>query len=211
MKIKYIIGIIVIVLILFIFLGAKFVFPEEIDYLIRQNTNWKGIVGLGCKTLNWDKSFCVDSMPDFPEKIGDFTLTRYSKVNWEEECKELGENTICTKSNSLEYYNSDNTRLIIVAPVFTSKGASYFAEYESQFKGGEISSNIFELKSKTLLTYKNKMFWRAKNIDMITIGQYAYEKKVDGSLKNIQIPSSFPLLTNEVSKFFLEKYPPIKK
>lgn len=208
---KYIIGIIVIVLIFIIFLGVKFFFPDEIDYLIRQNTDLKGIVGLGCKTLNWDKSFCVDSMPDFPEKIGEFTLTRYSRVNWEEECKEFDENTICTKSNNLEYYNSDNTRLIIVAPVFISKGASHFAEYESQFKGGEIFPNIFELKSKTLLTYKNKMFWRSKNIDMITVGQYAYEIKPDGSPKNIQIPSNFSLLENEVSKFFIEKYPPIKK
>lgn len=174
-----------------------------------QNPELKRMVGFGC-VLNWNKSFCVDNMPNFPEKIGDFSLTSYNKVNWQEECKEVGENTICTRSNNLEYYNKDSTRLIIVAPVFISRGASHFNEYESMFKGGEISSNIFELKSKTLSAYKNKMFWRAKSIDVITIGQYAYEIKPDGSPKNIQIPSEFSLLENDVSKFFIEKYPPVK-
>jgi len=200
---KKIIVVAIVALILIIVAGVSFA-------MFWQNPKLRSAVKIGCEKLNWNKSFCVDAMPDFPEKIGDFYLTGYNKVNWQEECKNVNEKDICTKSINLEYRNQEKTKLIIVAPVFISKGEGYFGEYESQFKGGEISTNIFELKSKTLLSYKNKMFWRAKNIDMITVGQYAYEIKPDGSPKNIQIPGSFSLLENEVSKFFIEKYPPVK-
>lgn len=199
------------VFIIFIILLAIVIFASVAFAMFWQNPKLRSDIKIGCKNLNWNKSFCVDAMPDFPEKIGDFSLTQYNKVNWEEECKKINENDICTRSISLKYRTPDETKLIIVAPVFISKGANYFREYESQFKGKEISPNIFELKSKTVLSYKNKMFWRTRDIDMITIGQYAYKKKADGSLKNIQIPQNFSLMDNEVSKFFRGEYPPVSK
>ena len=160
----------------------------------------KKLIGLGCKTMNWDDSFCVDKLPDFPENIGEFSLYRYSKKNWESECKNLNNETICSKSIRAVYYNKDTREAIHFMPIYLTEGTkSSFADYitENLIKE-EVEENVFRLVQHW------ELFWSTNTeFDYIMTQTYLYED--DGSSKR-----QTAITNQEVIRYFLNKYPPVE-
>jgi len=164
----------------------------------------KKLIGLGCKTMNWDDSFCIDKLPDFPENIGEFSLYQYSKKNWESECNDLNSETICSKSIRAVYYNEDTQEAIHFMPVYLIEGTNSFViDYitENLIKE-EVEENVFRLVERW------ELFWSTNTeFDYIMTQTYLYELRDDGSTTSkVQTAKT----NQEVIRYFLNKYPPVE-
>ena len=163
-----------------------------------------------CKQMNWNKEFCVDSFPDFPESIEGYTRQGYSKVNWELDCDDENGVEVCIKSNRVEYSNSDGTLQIHVLPTIVEKNKKVFIEGLLERLSGEVRDNVYSFKGTGKLISSKGLFWRTKkDFNFIMTKEYAYSIKDDGTLKN-ELVTDKPNLDNTVIKYFLEKYPSIK-
>lgn len=163
------------------------------------------LIGLGCKTMNWNKSFCIDRLPDFPEAIGEFSLHQYSKKNWESECNDFNEESFCSKSIRVEYRNEDTHEEIHFMPVYLTKGKkSTVVDYMiNNLIAEEVEKNVFRLVEPW------ELFWSTDTeFDYIMTQTYLYELKDDGSTNNkVQTAEA----DQEVIQYFLNKYPPAAK
>ena len=167
------------------------------------NPDLRKLIGLGCKTMNWDDSFCVDKLPDFPENIGAFSLYEYNKRNWGSECKNLNSETICSKSIRAIYYNEDTQETIHFMPTYLTEGTkSFVIDYITEdLIEEEVEENVFRLVEHW------ELFWSTNTeFDYIMTQTYLYELRDDGSVNS---RSQIAKANQEVIQYFLNKYPPV--
>lgn len=155
-----------------------------------------------CDTLNWDDSFCIDDLPDFPESIGNFSLYQYNKKNWEAECGELEGGEICSKSMRAVYYNNDTKEAIHFIPAYLTKGEAYYKNYIIEnLVVAEVETNVFRLVERW------ELFWSTNTeFDYIMTQTYLYEQRDDGSTTSGTQTAD---VNHEVIQYFLNKYPAI--
>lgn len=169
------------------------------------NPNLKKLIGLGCKIMNWNDSFCVDKLPNFPEKIGEFSLYEYNKKNWKSECNELNGETFCSKSIRVVYYNGSTQEAIHLMPTYLTEGKKFsIINYiHENMIDEEIGENVFRLIERW------ELFWSTNTkFDYIMIQTYLYESRDDGSrISKVQTAE----IDQEVIQYFLNEYPPVKK
>lgn len=188
--------IIVVILVVSVFL---------VIYFIPNTSSFKKFIGLGCKTMNWNDSFCVDKLPDFPEKIGEFVLYEYNKKNWESECNNLNNETFCSKLIRVVYYNENTQKAIHFMPTYLTEGkkSSIIDYIHENLVDEEVGENVFRLLEPW------ELFWSTSaEFDYIMTQTYLYEPRDDDSrISKVQTAE----IDQEVIQYLLNKYPPVKK
>ena len=161
----------------------------------------------GCKEKNWNNAFCIDKLPDFPQYIGDYVLTRFNKKNWDYDCDHIRDVTVCGTTIRLEYYNSKAELAIHVIPTIIDEenSVNYNLEAFTSAMGAVETDNIYRFPHD-----KKELAWKTKGeIDFIGTQIYKYIRNTDGGTKSyggIQVAD----VNNEVIIYFLGVYPPIK-